>query len=79
MKMVTMSAKNLTMSAKNATTGPLKIKVLWNKSYDVITSVHGVTNKISLRDWNYVVDVAMWTKFGSPSISMGEVIITSIS
>ena len=27
----------------------------------------------------YIVDVVMWSKFGNSSISMGEVIITSIS
>ena len=36
----------LMMSAKMATLGLLKIKVFWNKGYDVIIYVHDVTNKI---------------------------------
>ena len=46
--------------------------------YDVIISVHDVTNKILTLDSNYIVDVALWQKFGKSSISMREVIITSI-
>ena len=38
----------LKMSAKMAIPGLLKIKVFWNKSYEVIISFHDVTNKISL-------------------------------
>ena len=68
----------LMMSAKMATPGLLKITVFWNKGYDVIISVHDVTNKILSRDSNYIVDVVMWPKFGNTSISMREVIITSI-
>ena len=68
----------LMMSAKLATLGLLKIKVFWNKGYDVIISVHDVTNKILSRDSNYIIDVVMWPKFGNSSISMREVIITSI-
>ena len=52
--------------------------VFWNKDYDVITSVCDVTNKILSLDSNYIVDVVMWPKFGNSSISMREVIITSI-
>ena len=37
-----------------------------------------VTNKIFSRDFNYIVDVVMWPKFGSSNISVKEVIITSI-
>ena len=66
------------MSAKMATPGLLKIKVFWNKGYDVIISVHDVTNKILSRDSNYIIDVVMWPKFGNCSISMRKVIITSI-
>ena len=58
-----------------ANLGLLRIKVFLNESYDVIISVHDVTNKILLRDLNYIVDLIMWRKFG---ISMREVIITSI-
>ena len=58
-----------------ATLALLRMKVFLNESYDVIISVHDVTNKILLRDLNYIVDLIMWRKFG---ISMREVIITSI-
>ena len=68
----------LMMSAKMATPGLLKITVFWNKGYDVIISVHDVTNKILSRDSNYIIDVVMWPKFGNSSISMRKVIITSI-
>ena len=66
------------MSAKLATLGFLNIKVFWNKGYNVIVSVHDVTNKLLSRDSNYVVDVVMWPKFGKSSISMREVNTTSI-
>ena len=68
----------LMMSAKMATPGLLKIRVFWNKGYDVIISVHDVTNKILSRDSNYIIDAVMWPKFGNCSISMRKVIITSI-
>ena len=67
----------LMMSAKMAALGLLKIKVFWIKGYDVIISVHDVTNKILSRDSNYIKDVFMWPKFGNSSISSREVIITS--
>ena len=66
------------MSAKMATLDLLEIKVYWNKRYDVIIPVYDVTNKISSRDSNYIADVVMWPKFDNSSISMREVIITSI-
>ena len=56
------------MSAKMATPDLLKIKVFWNKNYDV-------SNEILSRDWNYIVDEVMWPKFGNFSISMREIII----
>ena len=68
----------LMMSAKIATPGLLKIRVFWNNGYDVIISVHDVTNKILSRDSNYIIDVVMWPKFGNCSISMRKVIITLI-
>ena len=40
----------LMMSAKMATPVLLKIKVFWKKGYDVIISVHDVTNKFVSRD-----------------------------
>ena len=66
------------MSAKMATSGLLKITLFWNKDYDVIITVDDVTNKILSHDSNYIVDVFMWPKFGNCSISMREVITTSI-
>ena len=66
------------MPAKMASPGLLKITVFWNKGYDVIISVDDVTNKILSRDSNYIVDLFMWPKFGNSSISMREVITTSI-
>ena len=66
------------MSGKMATPGLLKITVFWNKAYDVIISVHDVTNKNLSRDSNYIVDVVMWPKFDNSNISVREVIIISI-
>ena len=66
------------MSDKLATLSLLEIMVSWNKGYDVIISVHDVTNKNLLRDSNYTVDAVMCLKFGNSSISMREVTITSI-
>ena len=66
------------MSAKLATLGLLEIKVFWKKGYDVVTAVCDVTNKILSYDSNYIVDLVMWPNFGNSSISVKEVIITSI-
>ena len=63
----------LMMSGKLATLVLLKIKVFWNKVYDVLISVHDVTNKMLLSESNYIVDVVMWPKSGDSSISMREV------
>ena len=68
----------LMISAKMATLGLLKIKVFWNKGYDVIISVHDVTSKILSHGSNHTVDVVMRPKFGNSSISIREVIINSI-
>ena len=68
----------LMMSVKITTPGLLKIRVFWNNGYDVIISVHDVTNKILSRDSNYIIDVVMWPKFGNCSISKRKVIITLI-
>ena len=60
--------------------GLLKIKVYWNKGYDIIIYVHlDITNKISSRDLNDIIDVFIRPKFDDSSISMREVVITSIS
>ena len=53
-----------------ATLGLLKITLFWNKGYDVIIYVHGVTNKYLSRDSNYIVDVLIWPKFGNSRISV---------
>ena len=66
------------MSARMATPSLLKIKVFWDIGYDVIIYVHDVTNKVLSRDSNYFVNVFMWPKFRNSSISVREVIITSI-
>ena len=66
------------MSARMATLNLLKLTVFSNKGYDVITPVDEVINKILSRDSIYIVDVFMRPKFGNCSISMREVIITSI-
>ena len=66
------------MSAKLAILGLLKVKLFLKKIYEVIISVHDVTNKMLSGDLNYIVDVVMWPKFGNSSISTEDVIITSI-
>ena len=66
------------MSAKMATPGLLKATIFWNKGYDVTVHAHDVTNKILPCDSNYIVDVVMWPKFSHSSISVREVMITSI-
>ena len=52
--------------------------VIWNKDYDVKISAHDATNKILLRDSNYIADVFMWPKFGNSRISMREIIKTYV-
>ena len=49
----------LMMSVKVATLGLHKINTFRKKDYDVIISVYDVTNKISSRKSNYIVDVVM--------------------
>ena len=46
--------------------------------YEVIISVHHVSNTILLPDSNYIVDVVLWPNFGNSSISIRAVSITSI-
>ena len=60
----------LIVSAKMVTLGLFKIKVFWNKIYDVISSVHDVINKILSCDSSHIEDVVIWLKFGNSSISM---------
>ena len=66
------------MSANVNTPGLLKITVLWEKGYDVIICADDVKNKTLSRGSKYIVDAFMWPKFGNCSISMREVITTSI-
>ena len=68
----------LIMSAKLASPALLKLKIFQNKADDVIILDYDVTNKIFLRDSNYIVDLGMLPKFGNYSISMRDVFITSI-
>ena len=49
----------LMMSAKLATLGLFKIKILQNKLW-YHNSVHDTTNKLLLRDSNYIADLVMW-------------------
>ena len=51
--------KILTMSAKMAPLGLLEITLFWKKGYDVIISVHDVSNKILSCDPNFIADVVM--------------------
>ena len=67
----------LMMPAEMADLGLLKIKLFWNKGYDVTIFVYDVKNKILLRKPNYIVNIVMWPKFGNSTTSMTEVIITS--
>ena len=53
------------MSAKMATLGFLEIKVFWNKGFDVIVSVHDVTNKNLSRNSKYIVDVQSFSRFNT--------------
>ena len=66
------------ISAKMATPALLKLKVFWNKGYYVVYYVYDIANKILSHHSNYIIDVAMWPKFGNSSICIREVIINSI-
>ena len=60
------------MSKKIATLGLLKIKVFWNKYYDVVIYFYDVINKNLSRDSNFTVDVVMRPKFGNSRTFMRE-------
>ena len=60
------------------TLGLLKIKLIWNNGYDVIIFVYGAINNILSCDSNDILYGIIWPKFGNSSISMREVIITSV-
>ena len=66
------------MSAKLATLDFFKIKEFWNKGYDVVISSYDVTNKIAIHDSKYILDKVIWPRYGNASISIKEVIVTSI-
>ena len=51
----------LKISENLATLVFLEMKGFWN-NYNVITSVHDFTNRVFLRDSNYIVDMVMWEK-----------------
>ena len=57
----------LMMSAKMATLAFSKIKVFWNKVYDVIIFVYDVAKQILSPDSSCIVDLIMWSKFGNSS------------
>ena len=66
------------MSAKLATVSLIEIKTFLSKGYDFSTSVNDVINKLLLCDSSCIVNLVIWPKFGNCSISMKEVMITSI-
>ena len=66
------------MSSTMAALDLFKIKILWNKGYDVIISLYDVSNTILSHDLNHIVNVVMWPKFGNSSISM-RVLIKKVS
>ena len=66
----------LMASVKLANPTLLKIKIFRNKGYGI--TILGVTNKILSRDANHIIDVFMCPKFGNSTISIREVIITSM-
>ena len=65
--------KFLMMSAKRANLGFPKTKVFEIKGYDVLISLHDVTNKILSCDSNY-----MTQNYSNSSTSIREVITISI-
>ena len=52
----------LIKSVKMATLGLLKTMIFRTKRYNVVISVYEITNRISSRDPNYIVDVIMCPK-----------------
>ena len=66
------------LRGKLATSCLLKTKIFWKKGYDVVIFFHDVTSKMLSHESNYIVDVAIWSKFGNSSISMWDDIIALI-
>ena len=56
------------MSVKLATLDLLKIKILWNKGYDITISVYDITSKYLSYDSNYIVNMVLWPKIGNSNI-----------
>ena len=59
------------MSRKLDTLDLFKIKIFWNKGYDVIVSVQDVTNKFLSLDSNYIVEGCSWFKFNKLGLVLG--------
>ena len=55
----------------------LKITLFLNEFYDVITTVYDFTKKFLSGYSSCIIDLPVWLRFGSTSISMKQVIITS--
>ena len=64
------------MSARMATLDLPKIKLFWNKSYDVMVFVYDASNNILSRD--LILQMLLCDMFGNSSISRKTVVITSI-
>ena len=60
------------LRGKLATSCLLKTKIFWKKGYDVVIFFHDVTSKILSHESNYIVDVAIRSKFVNSSISMWD-------
>ena len=59
LKVVLISMIEILILSAKFTNPDLKVIKFLNKIYNVIISVHGITNKILFLDSNYVVDVVM--------------------
>ena len=59
LKVVLISMIEILVLSAKFTNPDLKVIKFLNKIYNVIISVHGITNKILFLDSNYVVDVVM--------------------
>ena len=63
----------LMISTEMANPGLFKIKLYWNKDYDLITSVHDVTKNILSLDSNYIVDAVMLSCFKFNNLRLAQV------
>ena len=62
------------MSVTLATPDVLKIKILWNKGYDITISVHDIISKSLSCDSNYNVNMVLWPESGNSNISQRELL-----